>query len=59
MWRDIALTNTGNIEDALLRFEQQLAHLRENLRGPGLREMFESANQWPGASGQSPAKKRD
>ena len=50
MWRDIALTNTGNIEDALLRFEQQVAHLRENLRGPGLREMFESANQWPGSS---------
>ena len=46
MWRDIAMTNTGNIEDALLRFEQQLAELRENLRGPGLREMFESANQF-------------
>lgn len=46
MWRDIALTNGQNIEDALLRFEQQLAHLRENLRGPGLREMFESANQF-------------
>ncbi|MGA2903725.1 MAG: prephenate dehydrogenase [Candidatus Korobacteraceae bacterium] len=51
MWRDIALTNTANIEEALLRFEQQLAHLRENLRGPALREMFEKANQWPGASG--------
>jgi hypothetical protein len=23
-----------------------LAHLRENLRGPGLREMFESANRF-------------
>ncbi len=46
MWRDIALTNTQDIEDALLRFEQQLAHLRENLRGPGLREMFESANRF-------------
>jgi len=46
MWRDIALTNTGNIEDALLRFEQQLAHLRENLRGPGLRDAFESANKF-------------
>ena len=44
MWRDIALTNTRNIEDAMLRFEQQLAHLRENLRGPELRELFESAN---------------
>jgi hypothetical protein len=58
MWRDIALTNTGNIEDALLRFEQQLAHLRENLRGPELREMFERANQWPVASGQLPVAPR-
>ena len=46
MWRDIALTNTQNLEEALLHFEQQLAHLRENLRGPGLRELFESANQF-------------
>jgi prephenate dehydrogenase len=46
MWRDIAHTNCANIEEALLRFEQQLAHLRENLRGPGLREMFESANKF-------------
>ncbi len=46
MWRDIAMTNTENIDEALLRFEQQLAHLRENLRGPGLREMFEAANQF-------------
>jgi len=45
MWRDIALTNPENIEESLLRFEQQLAHLRENLRGPGLREMFETANE--------------
>jgi prephenate dehydrogenase len=46
MWRDIALTNSENLEDVMLRFEQQLAHLRENLRGPGLREMFESANRF-------------
>jgi prephenate dehydrogenase len=46
MWRDIALTNTANIDDALQHFEQQLAHLRENLRGPGLRELFESANKF-------------
>ena len=46
MWRDIALTNSQNIEESLSRFEQQLAHLRENLRGPGLREMFESANEF-------------
>jgi prephenate dehydrogenase len=51
MWRDIALTNSQNIEEALLRFEQQLAHLRENLRGPGLREMFESANKFGKGSG--------
>jgi prephenate dehydrogenase len=46
MWRDIALTNTQNIDDALQRLEQQLAHLRENLRGPELRELFESANKF-------------
>ena len=46
MWRDIALTNSENLEDVMLRFEQQMTHLRENLRGPGLREMFESANKF-------------
>jgi prephenate dehydrogenase len=46
MWRDIALTNSQNLEEVLLRFEQQLAHMRENLRGPELREMFESANKF-------------
>ncbi len=45
MWRDIALTNSENIADVMLRFEQQMTHLRENLRGPGLREMFERAHQ--------------
>ena len=50
MWRDIALTNSQNIEEALLRFEQQLAHLRENLHGPGLRELFETANKFGGRS---------
>ena len=46
MWRDIALTNSKNLEEAMLSFEQQLAHLRENLSGPGLRQAFESANQF-------------
>ena len=46
MWRDIALTNSQNIEDVLLRFEQQLTYLRENLRGPALRELFDSANKF-------------
>jgi prephenate dehydrogenase len=46
MWRDIALTNSENLEEVILRFEQQMTHLSENLRGPGLREMFESANRF-------------
>jgi prephenate dehydrogenase len=46
MWRDIAMTNGKNLEEVMQRFEQQMAHLRENLRGPGLREMFESANRY-------------
>jgi prephenate dehydrogenase len=51
MWRDIALTNSGNIEDAMQRFEQQLAHLRENLRGPELRKLFDDANKFGKARG--------
>lgn len=46
MWRDIALTNAGNIESALLKFEQRLTHIRENLRTPGLRAEFERAAQF-------------
>ncbi len=45
MWRDIVLTNTENIEQAMLSLEQHLAYLRENLRTGGLREEFERANQ--------------
>ncbi len=43
MWRDIALTNAGNIEDAILKLEQRLTHIRENLRTPELRTEFERA----------------
>jgi len=46
MWRDIALTNSDNLEEVILRFEQQMTHLRDNLREPGLRELFESANKF-------------
>ena len=46
MWRDIAHTNTAYIEHAMARLEQRLAHLRENLRTPGLREEFERANRF-------------
>jgi prephenate dehydrogenase len=44
MWRDIAHTNTQNLEDALQHLEHRLAHIRENLRGPALRDEFERAN---------------
>jgi prephenate dehydrogenase len=46
MWRDIAHTNTAAVEAALHALEQRLAHLRENLRTPGLREEFEQANRF-------------
>lgn len=44
LWRDIVATNTNNLRDVLLKYEQHLSHLRENLRGPVLREEFDSAN---------------
>jgi prephenate dehydrogenase len=46
MWRDIAYTNTEAIEAALHALEQRLAHLRENLRTPQLRDEFERANRF-------------
>jgi prephenate dehydrogenase len=46
MWRDIAHTNTGNIEEALSVMEQRLAHIRENLRSQALREEFDLANRF-------------
>ncbi|HUH62802.1 MAG TPA: prephenate dehydrogenase/arogenate dehydrogenase family protein [Terracidiphilus sp.] len=46
MWRDIALTNTGNIEEALSKLEQRLAHIRENLRTPELKAEFERGNRF-------------
>jgi prephenate dehydrogenase len=46
MWRDIAHTNTEAVERALLALERRLAHLRENLRTPELRDEFEQANKF-------------
>lgn len=46
MWRDISHTNSGNIERVLARLEQRLAHIRENLKTPELREEFERANRF-------------
>ena len=44
MWRDVALSNTQPLADTLLALEQRLAHLRENLKTPELREEFIKAN---------------
>lgn len=44
MWRDIAITNKKNLEDSLLRVEQHLAHIRENLTTRALAEEFEKAH---------------
>jgi prephenate dehydrogenase len=44
MWRDIALSNHVAIADTLHALEQRLAHIRENLRTPELREEFKLAN---------------
>jgi prephenate dehydrogenase len=45
MWRDIAISNKKNIEDVLLKLEQRLAHIRENLGTRQLAEEFELAHQ--------------
>jgi prephenate dehydrogenase len=44
MWRDVAMTNENEVASVLLAMEQELAHLRENLKGPELRRLFEEAN---------------
>jgi prephenate dehydrogenase len=46
MWRDIALSNTEPIAQTLHALEQRLAHLRENLRTPELKEEFRLANEF-------------
>jgi len=46
MWRDVALTNTDKVAAAIQALEQRLAHLRENLRTPELRDEFELANRF-------------
>jgi prephenate dehydrogenase len=45
MWRDVALTNKTNIRAALLKLEQHLAHIRENLDTRELAMEFERAHQ--------------
>jgi prephenate dehydrogenase len=46
MWRDIAHANDTAIAAALLSMEQQLTHIRENLKTPELREEFDRANRF-------------
>ena len=46
MWRDVAHTNTEAIAETMLALEQRLAHLREHLKTPELREEFDLANRF-------------
>ncbi len=45
IWRDVVLTNKKNVGEALLKLEQKLAHIRENLDTRGLEEEFERAHK--------------
>jgi prephenate dehydrogenase len=45
MWRDIALTNKKNVRNALLKLEQHLAHIRQNLDTRELAMEFEQAHR--------------
>ncbi|MGH9540118.1 MAG: prephenate dehydrogenase [Terriglobales bacterium] len=45
MWRDVALTNKKHIRHALLKLEQRLAHIRENLDTRELAVEFEHAHR--------------
>src|SRR3984957_4819401 len=44
MWRDVAVSNKKNLETALWKVEQRLAHIRENLATRQLAEEFEQAH---------------
>jgi prephenate dehydrogenase len=46
MWRDVAMTNTRAVAETLAALEQRLAHVRENLRTPELRDEFAKANKF-------------
>lgn len=45
MWRDIAITNKHQIAEALLKLEQEIAHIRENLDTRELEEEFLRAHK--------------
>jgi prephenate dehydrogenase len=46
MWRDIAHTNSDAISRSLDALEQRIAHVRENLKTPELRDEFDRANRF-------------
>ena len=46
MWRDVAMTNPKTIAETLAAMEQRLAHVRENLKTPELRDEFAKANKF-------------
>jgi prephenate dehydrogenase len=45
MWRDVAISNKKNLEDALWKVEQRLTHIRENLSTRQLADEFEQAHR--------------
>jgi prephenate dehydrogenase len=45
MWRDVAISNKKNLQDALWKVEQRLAHIRENLATRELAKEFERAHE--------------
>jgi prephenate dehydrogenase len=59
IWRDIALTNTKNLDDALFRMEQKLAHIRENLKTRELEAEFARAHELDLETPPEERKKKD
>jgi prephenate dehydrogenase len=45
IWRDILMTNSGAISEALTAYIQKLEYLRENLRSRALEEEFQRASE--------------
>src|ERR1700757_5197467 len=52
MWRDVAISNKKNLQDALWKVEQRLAHIRENLATRELAAEFEQAHELRKARGK-------
>ena len=52
MWRDVAMTNRNSIAETLAAMELRLAHVRENLKTPELRDEFAKANKFKGSGSE-------